>query len=48
LIRFASAEVIENYKTHPVHVEYADSFFRPLAADRITADYEMLDDLELH
>jgi fructose-bisphosphate aldolase class II len=48
LIRFAGAEVIENYKTHPVHVEYADSFFRPLAADRITADYEMLDDLELH
>lgn len=47
LIRFASAEVIEIYKTHPVHVEYADSFFRPIAADRVTTDYEMLDDLEL-
>ena len=47
LIRFASAKVIEHYKTHPVHVEYADGFFRPIAADRITTDYEMLDDLEL-
>ena len=47
LIRFANASVIETYKTHPVHIQYADSFFRPIAADRITNDYEILDDLEL-
>ena len=47
LIRFANASVIETYKTHPVHIQYADNFFRPIAADRITNDYEILDDLEL-
>jgi fructose-bisphosphate aldolase class II len=47
LIRFAHESVIESYKTHPVHVAYADSYFRPIAADRVTNDYEILDDLEL-
>ena len=47
LICFANVNVIESYKTHPVHVQYADTFFRPIAADRITNDYEILDDLEL-
>jgi len=47
LMRFAQERVIESYKTHPVHVAYADSYFRPIAADRVTNDYEILDDLEL-
>jgi fructose-bisphosphate aldolase class II len=47
LIRFTSAKVIDSYKTHPAHVEYADTFFRPIAGDRITNDYEMLDELEV-
>ena len=47
LVRFAHECVIESYKSHPVHVEYADSYFRPIAADRVTNDYEILDDLEL-
>lgn len=47
LVRFAHENVIENYKSHPVHVAYAESYFRPIAEDRITNDYEILDDLEL-
>ena len=46
LIRFASAQVIENYKVHPAHVEYADTYFRPIAADRVTNDYDIIDDFE--
>lgn len=45
LIRFANADVIDSYKNHPVHVEYANNFFRPIAAERVTNDYEMLQDL---
>ena len=47
LVRFAHESVIETYKTHPIHTAYADSYFRPIAADRVTNDYEILDDLEL-
>ena len=47
LVRFAHESVIESYKTHPIHVAYADSYFRPLAEERITNDYEILDDLDL-
>ncbi len=43
LIRFAHEEVVESYKHHPVHTDYADHHFRPLAADRITTDYEIID-----
>jgi fructose-bisphosphate aldolase class II len=46
LIRFAHENVLESYKNHPLHVAYADNYFRPLAADRITNDYEILDTLE--
>ena len=45
LIRFVNTKIIESYKNHPVHVQYADTFFRPIAADRITNDYEILEDL---
>ena len=47
LVRFAHETVIESYKKHPVHVAYADSYFRPIAADRVSNDYEIIDDLEL-
>ena len=39
LIRFASCAVIDSYKQHPAHVAFADRLFRPVAADRLTADY---------
>lgn len=41
LIRFASAAVIDSYKQHPEHIAFADRLFRPVAADRLTADYIM-------
>ena len=41
LIRFANTRVIDSYREHPEHVAYADTFFRPNAADRISIDYEL-------
>ena len=46
LVRFAHESVIETYKAHPVHVAYTDSYFRPVAEDYITNNYEILDDIE--
>ncbi|MCG6969299.1 MAG: ketose-bisphosphate aldolase [Gammaproteobacteria bacterium] len=46
LIRFAHEDVLESYKNHPTHVAYADQYFRPIAADRMTTDYEMIDTLD--
>lgn len=46
LIRFAHEEVFESYKTHASHVSYADQYFRPLASDRITNDYTIIEDLK--
>jgi len=42
-IDFQDERVIEFYKHHPIHVAYADDYFRPLAADRITTDYVIED-----
>lgn len=39
LIEFASRAVIESYRDHPLHVEFADRLFRPVAGDRVTVDY---------
>lgn len=41
LIRFAAPEVVESYRTHPDHMRFADEKFRPVAADRISIDYEI-------
>lgn len=41
LIRFASPVVIASYKHHPVHVDFADRRFRPVAGDRITVDFSL-------
>lgn len=41
LIRFAAPAVIASYKHHPVHVDFADRLFRPVAGDRITVDFEL-------
>ena len=40
-IRFASAEVIDSFDKHPLHVAFADNHFRPVAADRLTTNYVM-------
>ncbi len=41
LVRFCQPEVIAHYRDHPVHVEYADKHFRPVAGNRITIDFEL-------
>ena len=43
LVRFAQAPVIDSYRQHPAHVRFAETEFRPLAHDRISIDYELLD-----
>lgn len=50
-IRFASPEVIASYRDHPLHVAFADTLFRPVAADRITTDFRPVpldEDLVFH
>ena len=40
LIRFCHSAVIESYRTHPKHVAFADTLFRPVAGERISIDYQ--------
>jgi len=42
LVKFASRAVIDSYRDHPVHKKFADELFRPIAADRISIDFECL------
>ncbi|MFA7593616.1 MAG: class II fructose-bisphosphate aldolase, partial [Thiohalobacteraceae bacterium] len=39
LVRFAGEAVIPTYRDHPAHRAFADSWFRPVAGDRISIDY---------
>lgn len=43
LIRFASESVIENYRAHPTHRQFADGRFRPAAQDRVSIDFEAVE-----
>ena len=38
-VDFTDESVIESYKIHPIHTDFADNWFRPMAADRVTTDY---------
>ncbi|SDF17399.1 Stress responsive A/B Barrel Domain [Thermus arciformis] len=38
-VLFEGPEVVAFYRDHPLHVAFADGVFRPMARDRITADY---------
>ena len=40
LIRFCHSAVIESYRTHPKHIAFADTLFRPVAEERISIDYQ--------
>ncbi|MBP3962675.1 Dabb family protein [Paenibacillus lignilyticus] len=40
-IDFTDESVIELYKYHPLHVKFADEWFRRSATDRITTDYNL-------
>jgi hypothetical protein len=35
----ASAAVVDTYRDHPLHVNYANTYFRPNAGDRVTQDF---------
>jgi fructose-bisphosphate aldolase class II len=38
-VRFCHPAVIQSYRDHPGHQRFADSLFRPAAADRISIDF---------
>lgn len=46
LVRFASPAVVASYRNHPDHVRFADTEFRPVAADRLSIDYQLWSDPE--
>jgi len=39
LIEFVHEKVIDSFRDDPVHVDFADRLFRPIAGDRISIDY---------
>jgi fructose-bisphosphate aldolase class II len=40
VVRFADRSVIDSYRVHPDHQQFADTHFRPYAGGRISLDYE--------
>ena len=44
VVQFAHPAVISAYRDHPLHIAFANGFFRPLAADRLTVDYLSVED----
>ncbi|MGD8483977.1 MAG: ketose-bisphosphate aldolase [Thioalkalispiraceae bacterium] len=40
LIEFVHEKVIESYRDHPAHQAFANEQFRPIAADRISIDFQ--------
>lgn len=43
LIRFCHPAVIDSYREHPDHIDFADKQFRPIAGERISIDYQSSD-----
>lgn len=43
LVHFCHPAVINSYREHPVHVAFADNLFRPVADERISIDYQMIE-----
>ena len=41
LIRFCHIDVIDSYRNHPKHIDFADTLFRPVAGERISIDYQI-------
>jgi len=39
LVQFTHPRAAESYRDHPEHLAFANSLFRPIAADRITIDF---------
>jgi len=40
VVRFAGRAVIESYRKHPAHQDFADNRFRPYAGSRLSIDFE--------
>jgi len=45
LIEFAHRAVIDSYREHPLHRQFADNLFRPIAGDRVSVDFEHVDEI---
>jgi fructose-bisphosphate aldolase class II len=43
LIEFAHRAVIDSYREHTLHKQFADHLFRPIAVDRVSVDFEHVD-----
>ncbi|MCG7913802.1 MAG: ketose-bisphosphate aldolase [Candidatus Thiodiazotropha weberae] len=43
LVKFCHPAVIDSYREHVDHVAFADGFFRPIAGDRISIDYQAVE-----
>ncbi|MDH5436617.1 MAG: class II fructose-bisphosphate aldolase, partial [Gammaproteobacteria bacterium] len=46
LVRFCNKAVIDTYRDHPVHVAFANNLFRPIADDRITIDFQNIENTQ--
>lgn len=44
LVRFVHPAVIDTYREHPDHKQYADEFFRPIAPTRMSIDFYVTTD----
>ncbi len=44
LVEFCHPAVIDSYREHADHLAFADGFFRPIAGDRISIDYQAVED----
>jgi len=40
VVRFTACPVIDSYRAHPAHQQFADNRFRPYAGDRLSIDFE--------
>jgi len=43
LVRFCHQAVIDSYREHPDHVAFADRVFRPVAGERISIDFRIVE-----
>jgi fructose-bisphosphate aldolase class II len=43
LVRFCHPAVIDSYRRHPAHVAFAEKRFRPVAGERISIDYRVVE-----
>lgn len=45
IIRVANEDVLSTCKEHPIYRSYMDKYFKPLASEKITLDYAIVDDI---